>query len=30
MEYRKKPVIVNAWDWMGECNPDEMPEWLRP
>ncbi len=28
MEYRKKPVIVNAWDWMGECNPDEMPEWL--
>ncbi len=28
MEYRKKPVIVNAWDWMGECNPDKMPEWL--
>lgn len=28
MEYRKKPVIVNAWDWVGEYNPDEMPEWL--
>ena len=28
MKYRKKPVVVNAWDWLGEHNPDEMPEWL--
>lgn len=28
MEYRKKSVVVNAWEWLGEYNPEERPEWL--
>ena len=28
MKYRKKPIVVEAWQWSGE-NKEKFPDWLR-
>lgn len=27
--YRKKPVVIEAWQWDGVATSNERPEWLR-
>jgi len=27
-KYRKKPVVVEAFQWMGGCNQEDAPEWI--
>ena len=29
MKYRKKPVVIEAWQWLGGAFPADAPEWLR-
>lgn len=29
MKYRKKPVVIEAWQWNGTDNWLEAPEWLQ-
>ena len=28
-QYRKKPVVIEAWQWDGHSTSNERPEWLR-
>ena len=28
-QYRKKPVVIEAWQWDGVSTSPERPEWLR-
>jgi hypothetical protein len=28
-KYRKKPVVVDAFQWTGDINQKEDPEWIR-
>lgn len=27
--YRKKPVVIEAWQWDGGAGSDERPDWVR-
>ncbi len=29
MKFRKKPVVIDAYQWNGMEGPDNWPEWLR-
>jgi len=29
MQYRKKPVVIEAWQWDGSATSTQRPEWLR-
>jgi len=28
-KYRKKPVVIEAWDWLGGGFQTDAPRWLR-
>lgn len=29
MKYRKKPVVIEAWQWDGVATHSERPDWLQ-
>ena len=28
-KFRKKPIVIEAWQWLGGGFPADAPEWLR-
>ena len=29
MKYRKKPIVIEAWQWNGDTDWTKAPEWLQ-
>jgi hypothetical protein len=29
MRFRKKPVVIEAFQWRSDADPSEWPQWLR-
>lgn len=29
MKFRKKSVVIEAFQWLGACGPDSWPAWLK-